>query len=321
MNFVLEQRNGKLMEDSKFEKIKIDRIMPSVENTYETDSFGELCDNIRSVGLITPLTVLYHEEEDSYEILSGCRRFRALQKIHKEEGLFDTVPCYVCQGSLSTDDKILIIEYANLQTRQIDRRSHEQIVTKILLKKQEVSQVKSSEVVKELEKYGINRRNAYRNVAIAKNAVPELQEMYKDNQISKIDAATLSTSDEGVQKEAIKRAKSGENIHSVVKEVKKNKRPNSVSETLMIDDFEEEIPVNNKKTQSEDRPEVKQKEVKEEKTATLSKEREQGETENEVRVWLKRMLLKEADELSEEEKKTIRLCKQVSNHFSSMKEL
>lgn len=77
----------------------------------------DLAASIRHVGLLTPLTVVGPQEDGSYEIISGTRRYRAILAIRKTDPDFlPRIPCYVVGDSTMPDDyKRLLVETANLE--------------------------------------------------------------------------------------------------------------------------------------------------------------------------------------------------------------
>ena len=76
---------------------------------------------LKSVGLLTPLTVIGPYPSGKYSIISGERRYTGMKKCIEDpdyDGSFDKVPCYVVHG-YDTDQTIqeLELEIANLETR------------------------------------------------------------------------------------------------------------------------------------------------------------------------------------------------------------
>lgn len=74
--------------------IKLDELVPFEDHPYkvlDNDSMDELVESIREYGIINPLIVRPVEDvENSYEIISGHRRFHAAQKLGLKK-----VPCTV----------------------------------------------------------------------------------------------------------------------------------------------------------------------------------------------------------------------------------
>lgn len=136
-------KNKKNEEDSTepriYKRIQITKIQSSPLNDYPIDNIEELENLILSHGLLDPLCVNYHEEEDYYELESGDRRYHAIQNlIEKYEGAEDTSPekilydknvhgmylhgiyCMVENGPIDSDSVRARIIVHNESTRNFD---------------------------------------------------------------------------------------------------------------------------------------------------------------------------------------------------------
>ncbi|MFI3262133.1 MAG: ParB/RepB/Spo0J family partition protein [Rikenellaceae bacterium] len=74
-------------------EIEISKVKPNTNQPrtiFDDESLSELSESIKSLGVIQPITVYRDEDEDSYIIISGERRYRA----SKLAGLA-TIPAYV----------------------------------------------------------------------------------------------------------------------------------------------------------------------------------------------------------------------------------
>lgn len=103
----------------QIEYIDIDLIESDAANFYELSEIDSLAANIECVGLLDPLRVRQHPDDDSRVIIvSGHRRRAALQKLVDEgrEDLRD-VPCIVDQSTGSAALQELRLIYANSDTR------------------------------------------------------------------------------------------------------------------------------------------------------------------------------------------------------------
>ncbi|MBQ2452746.1 MAG: ParB/RepB/Spo0J family partition protein, partial [Bacteroidales bacterium] len=96
-------------------RINIDLIEPNPfqpRMTFDEQALEELCQSIRALGLIQPITVR-SRSEGKYQIISGERRYRA----SKMAGM-DMIPAYI----IKTDDKgmleMAIVE--NIQREELD---------------------------------------------------------------------------------------------------------------------------------------------------------------------------------------------------------
>ena len=89
-----------LPDNEKFDKtlilkIDIDDIIPNDKNVLSTDDIDELAESIHKDGLLNPLKV-YKNEDGTYELFGGHRRYLALKKLVDEDDDFDPeVSCIV----------------------------------------------------------------------------------------------------------------------------------------------------------------------------------------------------------------------------------
>lgn len=89
-----------LPDNEKFDKtiilkIDIDDIIPNDKNVLSTDDIDELAESIHKDGLLNPLKV-YKNEDGTYELFGGHRRYLALKKLVDDDDDFDPeVSCIV----------------------------------------------------------------------------------------------------------------------------------------------------------------------------------------------------------------------------------
>lgn len=96
-------------EHDEVKNIPLDRIVPSPyqpREVFEDDRINELCQTIRTHGVIQPIVV--RMKENLYEIIAGERRFRAVKKLEME-----TIPAIIRDFNDSQAASIALIE--NLQ--------------------------------------------------------------------------------------------------------------------------------------------------------------------------------------------------------------
>lgn len=117
----------KLPEDKdKIVKIALSQIRTNPNNDYRSldteESIQALADDIKRNGLMHNLVVSKRKEND-YVLLSGERRFKALNLLQNEEvrnggdaGKYRFVPCRVVEN-LSERQEMIMLDAANLQTR------------------------------------------------------------------------------------------------------------------------------------------------------------------------------------------------------------
>ena len=100
---------------SDISEISIDKITPNPDQprtTFNSDALNELTASIREIGIIQPLT-LRKTSDDSYQIISGERRYRAA----KLAGLV-SVPAYVRTATESEVTEMALIE--NIQREDLN---------------------------------------------------------------------------------------------------------------------------------------------------------------------------------------------------------
>lgn len=91
------------LEKTNILKIDIDDIYPNELNIMSTEDIDELAESIKKDGLINPLKV-YKNNDGSYELLGGHRRWLAIKKLVDEDDDYDPeVNCIVLSRP---DDKL-----------------------------------------------------------------------------------------------------------------------------------------------------------------------------------------------------------------------
>ena len=104
-------------ENFKIEYINIDRIKRNEKNFYEIVDIESLAEDIKLNGLNHNLVVRKFDN-DMYELISGERRYTALNKLVNEGNKeFNLVPCKVIESN-DIDSEIILIQ-ANAQSREL----------------------------------------------------------------------------------------------------------------------------------------------------------------------------------------------------------
>lgn len=114
--------------------IPIEKIRKREINEFSESDIMPLAESIRLYGLINPLSVVHHPEEDIYVISAGHRRFDAVSMLHEEEPsnpAWQTIDCCVyeitsdafklAQGLpyITAEQEDGIYRDSNLQNRQL----------------------------------------------------------------------------------------------------------------------------------------------------------------------------------------------------------
>lgn len=212
----------------KTKNIPLNKLHESPLNTYPTDDIEEVKVSIEESGLIEALTV-YKESDDSYEILSGARRFKALCEL-QDEGFtvknlkYDAIPCMVIEEKLEDDEKELVIEKANVVSRESDGRpAHRlricELLTQIYTRQGRLDELNNS-VFAEYMKVSTQWASIY-------NAINKSNELLKNalgqNKVSVEDAGFLAKNfDEKGIKDILKRIDNDENIKDIIADAKKS---------------------------------------------------------------------------------------------------
>jgi len=102
-----------------YQTIDINKIQISslnVRKNFDSSdpSFIELINNIKQHGLINPLTVIFNNNSNMYEIIAGQRRFLALQKLN-----FNEVYCKIADSSLDEKNQIVLSLTENIHRKDM----------------------------------------------------------------------------------------------------------------------------------------------------------------------------------------------------------
>lgn len=193
----------------------------------------QIADSIENVGVIEPVIVVKNGER--YSILSGRHRFRACQKLGKDE-----IPCYIKETDETTARYILIatntdrnneyspIVYARAYAEQIE-------LMKKLGKKSVVNAI--------AEQNGINRKQIYRYLRL-NYLIPELQKWVEDKILTIEAAVELSFLSDEKQLAIVEHINSlgiGDSVVSKHFKVYVTKNIRNIGESMTDDKFIENI--------------------------------------------------------------------------------
>lgn len=235
---VLDSKGGdrlKQMQASSnynFKFIPKEKIIPNEKNkNYSQNNIEALCESIVVNGLRHNLSVIPVADTDTYRIVSGERRYHAInrmdEKTYKE--LFPAgIPCKVEKSSISEIDEEIMLISANHDIRETSveekrweiRRLKELYEAKKL--KGEITNI-SKEIARQLN---ISQRQAIKYVN-AEKLIPELSDLLNQNGISLEDASKFSRLDEWAQLKIIellsaKGSVNNEELESIKKISKEN---------------------------------------------------------------------------------------------------
>lgn len=101
----------------RIEYIPLAELHEDERNFYAVSGVEELAANIQLCGLMDPLRV--RKAEDGYTIVSGHRRFAALQLLAAEDAKFEKAACIIDTGDAPAALQELRLIYANSDTRKM----------------------------------------------------------------------------------------------------------------------------------------------------------------------------------------------------------
>ncbi|WP_128895597.1 nucleoid occlusion protein [Longirhabdus pacifica] len=102
-------------EVEEVKELPLDKIVPSPyqpRTIFDDERIDELCQTIKTHGVIQPIIVRIQQNGDMYEIIAGERRFRAVQKLEMV-----TIPAIIKQFNDTQAASIALIE--NLQRENL----------------------------------------------------------------------------------------------------------------------------------------------------------------------------------------------------------
>lgn len=221
------------MNERKLEFVDFGNLEPSQFNSYEITAIEDMVGTLKSVGLLTPLTVIGPYPSGKYSIISGERRYTGMKKCIEDpdyDGSFDNVPCYVVHG-YDTDQTIqeLELEIANLETRDSsDKDKHRFKLVSILKKMAESGKIKEKEIVSIMGKC-MRESDRYKRmyVAIFDKGTDSTKQLILDKQLSIAEGAALSQlpgKTQDVVANAIKDGVAKKGLLQVVKETSQEVR-------------------------------------------------------------------------------------------------
>lgn len=247
--------------------ININDLLSTPKNNYELVDIPELAGNIKSVGLLTPLSVIGPNENGKYEILSGNRRFTAININNEEvtdEDKMTEIPCYIL-GPITMNATVqkLIIESSNLETRDENKDKHRFNIIRLLKDLADSGDISKSKIVHEAGKY-MKMSNRYRSMYlhIFNKGVDELKDLVgtrvnpeSKKALSVTDANTIASFDKETQKEVIAELKEGKSPTKAIEERKAIKQ-NNLKKNIEGNDVETEEETRDLTMNDADREEI-----------------------------------------------------------------
>lgn len=186
----------------KVEYIDIKDIKRNEKNFYEIVNVDELAEDIKMNGLNHNL-VVRKLENGTYELISGERRYTALNKLVQEgNNLFALVPCKVIEAN-DIDAEIILIQ-ANAQTRELSDLEKLEQVKRLteLYKTKKANGEKIPGKVRELiaNDLKLSSTQVSRYERINSKLIPELKEILENGNLTIANASEFSSLSEDNQK-------------------------------------------------------------------------------------------------------------------------
>ncbi|MEK3726787.1 MULTISPECIES: ParB/RepB/Spo0J family partition protein [unclassified Lysinibacillus] len=195
----------------KVDHIPIEKLFPSEMNKYVVKDVTELKASIELHGLQQNLVV--REVEGGYEIISGHRRFKAMQELYEEGNEeFKRIPCKI-QKSVDDIQAELQLIMANSTARELTdyEKTYQAARLKELLSELKKSGVSFSgrkrDIIAQL--MNVSPTQIARMDSINNKLIPELKEEFSNEKINFTTAYETSRLPEEQQQEAVKEFKEG----------------------------------------------------------------------------------------------------------------
>lgn len=212
---------AKVENDELAVNIPFELLRKSGFNTFKIDDIDKLVAEIKTTAAITHMDGLIHGlgvigpyEDGTYRIISGERRFCAIERIReKEPGRFKLVPCKI----LSTPDlpkpaQQLTLEIANESIREFDNTPHRLAIMRHLKELADSGEVQERKVARIMaSQLGMSTKYARCYKSIIFNGNPEIQLLIEEDMLDIKTASSISYLPEDIQLDMIAKIRAGEN--------------------------------------------------------------------------------------------------------------
>lgn len=327
----------------KVEYIDINDIRRNEKNFYEIVNVDELAEDIKMNGLNHNL-VVRQLENGTYELISGERRYTALNKLVQEGNeLFALVPCKVIEAN-DIDAEIILIQ-ANAQTRELtDLEKLEQV--KRLKELYTTKKANGENIPGKIRNLIANDLNlsatqVSRYESINNNLIPELKEILENGNLTIANASEFSSLSEDNQKVILDiindkvelNKKEAIDLKNKLKEIEEEKEKELQARQSIIEEnarLKAKVNENNAKNEEEIkqiegqlRIELK-KELNNKYGIMIEEVKNEAKASNEEKERYKKELeelkakTKSKDENSEEIKENYKLITELRNVYSSL---
>ena len=187
----LKQEEGKANVNAKY--LDIDSLQPHPANRDATHGIEELAQSIYEMGLLDPLRVTKDVFSGKHYIISGERRWRALNSLkekYPEEIKYQFAPCELSPAASDLDIKAEI-HCANMErenpTIEEFRKAVEELSADYdaaIEREEEIPEKKKAFIKRMLGTRGLSERQLRRYATIVTKSTPELQEAVKAQKVN-----------------------------------------------------------------------------------------------------------------------------------------
>lgn len=197
---------GVFESDTGLQSISIARIAPNKRNFYpRVEDFEGLKDSIQANGLLEPLTVVPGDGPNTYRLISGENRYRAIRALYEESGFdpkWENVTCLVLPPMTEEQEQCAVIE-SNRQRKKTGALLAEEArkLTAIYAKRKEAGEELPGRIRDRVaEALKVSSTKLAMLNAIQENlAVPGFVRDWKEGQLNESVAYEISKLDREVQ--------------------------------------------------------------------------------------------------------------------------
>ncbi|MFV0503233.1 MAG: ParB/RepB/Spo0J family partition protein [Lachnospirales bacterium] len=191
-------------EEKKFAiiNIPISKIVPNENNFYSVKEIEKLKTSIKAIGLKHNLVVSQNKDTNTYTIISGHRRYKAMQELIADGEDIGTIPCKI-EDITELEQKLTLI-LANSTSRELTSFEKMKQVEEMKLLANELRQNtdikgKTRDIIAELLHMSTSEVGRYE--AISKNLNENIKDELEKENISTNTAYEISKLDKEQQKE------------------------------------------------------------------------------------------------------------------------
>lgn len=198
-----------LLENKKsfdFRQIPFEEIKANDKNFYSIENIEDLANSIKEFGLMHNITVLETQEgEKRFRIISGERRYRAIELIRKQgvEG-WEVIPCKVVKNLSDIDEELMLLK-GNSDTRELTQEEKRKQIEKLTTLYEQKSSLTGEKISKtEIKEtvasdVGMSSKQVERYSTINENLLPQLKDYFDNKKISFSEAVKFARLDEQMQ--------------------------------------------------------------------------------------------------------------------------